>query len=155
MQELPLALLRFGILALLWLFVLAAVRVIRSDLSDRPPPDPLLAAGGGRQSASAPGPPRVSAARTLVVTSGPLTGTTIRLDDAPITFGRSDASTLVINDDYVSHQHARLTPAGDRWLLVDLGSTNGTYLAGQRLAAPTPVPLGAPIRLGQTVVELR
>lgn len=154
MQELPLALLRFGILALLWLFVLAAVRVIRSDLFARPAPPPTLSPLPRR----APAPSRSarrSQARRLVVTSGAMAGTSLGLDDAPITFGRGEGCTLVLGDDYISNQHARLSPAGDRWLLEDLGSTNGTYLGDQRVTDATPVPLGAPIRLGRTVLELR
>ncbi|MEP6462494.1 MAG: FHA domain-containing protein [Frankiaceae bacterium] len=157
MQELPLALLRFGILALLWFFVLVALRVIRSDLADRPAPvTPQLTTSPRRQQPP-PAQPAAwrSAAGTLVVTSGPLAGTTLALDNAPITFGRAENCTLVLDDDYVSSQHARLTPAGDRWLLEDLGSTNGTYLSERKISDPTPVPLGAPIRLGRTVLELR
>ncbi len=156
MQELPLALLRFGILALLWLFVLAAVRVIRSDLFARPAPPPTLSPLRRRAPAAAPGrSSRRSQARRLVVTSGAMAGTSLGLDDTPITFGRGEGCTLVLGDDYISNQHARLSPAGERWLLEDLGSTNGTYLGDQRITDPTPVPLGAPIRLGRTVLELR
>jgi FOG: FHA domain len=77
------------------------------------------------------------------------------LNDRPITFGRGSSCTVVLGDDYVSNQHARLTPAGDRWMLEDLGSTNGTYLSERRVTDATPVPLGAPIRLGRTTLELR
>jgi pSer/pThr/pTyr-binding forkhead associated (FHA) protein len=40
-------------------------------------------------------------------------------------------------------------------LIEDLGSTNGTYLDRQRITTPTPVPVGVPIRIGKTVLELR
>ncbi len=153
MQELTLALLRFGILALLWLFVLAAVRVIRTDLfgTARAQPRAPTAADGEPSRARQ----RRSEARRLVVTSGPLTGTSVRLAEAPITIGRDGACTLILGDDYVSNEHARLAPGGDRWLVEDLGSTNGTYLGQQKVTHPTPVPLGAAIRVGQTVLELR
>ena len=42
-----------------------------------------------------------------------------------------------------------------QWIVEDLGSTNGTYLDRSRLTPPTPIPLGAPIRIGKTVIELR
>lgn len=157
MQELPLALLRFGLLALLWLFVLAAVRVIRSDLfGGSGPTPPIVPPAPPRQHTVAAGrTARRSSARKLVVTSGPLAGTALGLDDVPITFGRAEGCTVVLSDDYVSNEHARLIPAGDRWLLEDLGSTNGTYLAERKITDRTPVPLGAPIRLGRTVLELR
>ena len=41
------------------------------------------------------------------------------------------------------------------WIVEDLGSTNGTYLDRTRLTTPTPIPLGAAIRIGKTVIELR
>ena len=61
----------------------------------------------------------------------------------------------VVADDYVSTNHARLVPRGDSWVLEDLGSTNGTFLDRTKVTAPTPVPLGVPIRIGKTTLELR
>ena len=59
-------------------------------------------------------------------------------------------------DDYASSRHARIYPDRDgQWIVEDLGSTNGTYLDRSRLTTPTPIPLGAPIRIGKTVIELR
>jgi pSer/pThr/pTyr-binding forkhead associated (FHA) protein len=69
--------------------------------------------------------------------------------------GRADESTLVLTDDYASSHHARLAPGDGAWLLEDLGSTNGTYLGAAKVVRPTPVPLGQPIRIGKTVLELR
>jgi pSer/pThr/pTyr-binding forkhead associated (FHA) protein len=61
----------------------------------------------------------------------------------------------VLNDDYASTYHARIFPQDGQWLVEDLGSTNGTYLDRQKVARPTPVPVGVPIRIGKTVLELR
>jgi pSer/pThr/pTyr-binding forkhead associated (FHA) protein len=91
----------------------------------------------------------------VAITAGPLAGTTIPLGDSPITIGRADSSTLVVADDYVSTNHARLVPRGDTWVLEDLGSTNGTFLDRTKVTEPTPVPLGVPIRIGKTTLELR
>jgi pSer/pThr/pTyr-binding forkhead associated (FHA) protein len=79
----------------------------------------------------------------------------VPLESGPITIGRAPDSTLVLTDDYVSTRHARLVPRGDQWLIEDLGSTNGTFLARDRVTSPTPVPVGVPIRVGRTVLELR
>ena len=86
---------------------------------------------------------------------GALAGTRITLGEAPITIGRAEDSTLVITDDYASARHARLVPRAGQWYLEDLGSTNGTYLDRAKVTAPTPVPLGVPIRIGRTSLELR
>ncbi|KQX49503.1 MULTISPECIES: FHA domain-containing protein [unclassified Streptomyces] len=173
MSELTLTVMRLGFLAVLWLFVIVAVQVIRSDLfgtrvtqrgsrrqEARPqqqqarqtaaPPQQRgqQSAGGGRQRRGAP--------TKLVVSEGTLTGTTVALQGQTITLGRAHDSTIVLDDDYASSRHARIYPDRDgQWIVEDLGSTNGTYLDRTRLTTATPIPLGAPIRIGKTVIELR
>jgi pSer/pThr/pTyr-binding forkhead associated (FHA) protein len=169
MSELTLTVMRLGFLAVLWLFVIVAVQVIRSDLfgtrvtqrgarreAARPqqtarqpaPPPQRQQPGGGRQRRGAP--------TKLVVSEGSLMGTTVALQGQTITLGRAHDSTIVLDDDYASSRHARIYPDRDgQWIVEDLGSTNGTYLDRTRLTTPTPIPLGAPIRIGKTVIELR
>jgi pSer/pThr/pTyr-binding forkhead associated (FHA) protein len=79
----------------------------------------------------------------------------LTLGEQPISIGRAEDSTLVITDDYASARHARLVPRNGQWFVEDLGSTNGTYLDRAKVTAPTPVPLGVPIRIGRTSIELR
>jgi hypothetical protein len=149
MAEIVLQAFRFGFLLLLWLFIFAAVR---ADLF------------GGRAGRVASVPPRAAAAgrkrgargpRHLVVTAGPLSGTRITLGEQAILIGRADDSTLVLTDDFASSRHARLTNRSGQWYVEDLGSTNGTYLDQQRVLGPLLVGSGQPIRIGQTVLELR
>ncbi|GAA3012525.1 FHA domain-containing protein FhaB/FipA [Streptomyces fulvorobeus] len=172
MSELTLTVMRLGFLAVLWLFVIVAVQVIRSDLfgtrvtqrgSRRTATD--ARPQQGRQPSAAAAPPqqrqqpgrqRRGAPTKLVVSEGTLTGTTVALQGQTITLGRAHDSTIVLDDDYASSRHARIYPDRDgQWIVEDLGSTNGTYLDRTRLTTPTPVPLGAPIRIGKTVIELR
>ncbi|HXS61374.1 MAG TPA: FHA domain-containing protein [Streptosporangiaceae bacterium] len=165
MNPLTLDLIKLAFLAVLWLFVIAAVGVVRTDLFDQPasPRKQRRAARQGNR--GAPPPPRPvkparpgrsrSAARELVVTGGNLAGTTITLADQQITIGRAGDATLVLTDDYASTRHARLFPQNGDWILEDLGSTNGTYLDRQKVSAPIPVQVGVPIRIGKTVLELR
>jgi hypothetical protein len=157
-------LLRAIILVLLWAFVIAAIVAVRQDVfgtrkgarrpaTPRPGPAPAVARPArateprARRDRGTP--------RRLVVTDGALQGTTVPLGAVAITIGRADDSTLVLTDDYVSTRHARLLPRGDEWVLEDLGSTNGTYLGRQRVTDAVPVPVGAQIRVGKTVLELR
>ncbi|MFR9803310.1 FHA domain-containing protein [Pseudonocardia sp. RS010] len=151
MPELVLQLTRAGFLALLWLFVLVALRVVRSDLYAASGLRAILP-GGGRVSARAG---RSRTARQLLVTQGPLAGTRITLDSRPILVGRADDSTLKLDDDYASTRHARISQQGEEWYVEDLGSTNGTYLDRAKVTGPTRVPLGVPVRIGKTVIELR
>lgn len=147
------------ILVLLWGLVLAAVVAVRHDVfgTRRQPapaaPKPPKAQQPQRKQPTPKAQPKT--ARTLVVTDGPLAGTTLPLSEQPVTIGRADSSTLVISDDYVSSNHARLVPNGESWVLEDLGSTNGTFLDRERVTQATPVPVGTPIRIGKTVLELR
>ncbi|TWF77465.1 pSer/pThr/pTyr-binding forkhead associated (FHA) protein [Pseudonocardia hierapolitana] len=151
MPELVLQLTRAGFLALLWLFVLVALRVVRSDLYAASGLRALVP-GGGRSTARTG---RGRTPRQLLVTQGALAGTRISLDSRPILIGRADDSTLVLDDDYASTRHARISMQGDEWYVEDLGSTNGTYLDRAKVTGPTRVPPGVPVRIGKTVIELR
>jgi Inner membrane component of T3SS, cytoplasmic domain len=160
MNELSLTIIRVAFLAVLWLFVIAAIGVVRTDLLGGP--SATTRRGKARQP-QAPRPGRPSRAprpgrgspRILVVTAGALKGTTIDLAQQQITLGRANDATLVLNDDYASSRHARIFPQDGQWIVEDLGSTNGTYLDRQKVTRPMPVPLGVPIRIGKTVLELR
>ena len=158
MNELTLTLIRVAFLAVLWLFVIAAIGVVRTDLSGNSGAKSRIP----RRQPTAPRPARPAKPprgrgqpHTLVVTAGSLKGTTIDLAEQQITMGRANDATLVLNDDYASSRHARLFPQDGQWIVEDLGSTNGTYLDRQKVSRPTPVPVGVPIRIGKTVLELR
>ncbi|HEX4834210.1 MAG TPA: FHA domain-containing protein [Trebonia sp.] len=161
MNALTLTLIRVAFLAVLWLFVIAAIGVVRTDMfgtaaakvrraRSRPP-----AAQAPRPQPQRPSRPSRGAPRYLIVTGGALTGMTIDLTDQQITMGRANDATIVMNDDYASSRHARIFPQDGQWVVEDLGSTNGTYLDRQKVTRPTPVPVGVPIRIGKTVLELR
>jgi FHA domain len=159
LPEFVLTVARFGFLILLWIFVFTVVGVIRRDLFAGVRSKSIVASPRGVGGVVPPGRPakvkRGKAARQLVVTAGNLAGTRITLGEAPITIGRAEDSTLVITDDFASARHARLVPRDGQWFVEDLGSTNGTYLDRGKVSAPIPVPLGVPIRIGRTSLELR
>ena len=159
-SALVVAVVKYGLLALLWVFILVAVRTMRADLSGRAPktsapPAPPTVPKAGKAPKTAKPVRKKGVARKLVVTEGALQGTTVTLGDSPVTLGRAHDSTLVLTDDYASTNHARLVPSGDTWTLEDLGSTNGTWLGNAKLARPTVVAVGTAIRIGKTVMELR
>jgi hypothetical protein len=151
MPEFVLTVARYGFLVLLWIFVFTVVGVIRRDLFAGSRASRIVAAprGVGAPAAPAGRPARTRRGRVA------LAGTRITLGEAPISIGRAEDSTLVITDDYASSRHARLVPRAGQWYIEDLGSTNGTYLDRGKVSAPTPVPLGVPIRIGRTSLELR
>ncbi|MGN6172533.1 MAG: FHA domain-containing protein FhaB/FipA [Streptosporangiaceae bacterium] len=160
MNALTLTLIRVAFLAVLWLFVIAAVGVVRTDLfgpavSSRQQRRQQKAQRAKAARPARPGRAARGAPQPFLVTGGSHTGTYNRLADQQITIGRANDATLVLSDDYASSRHARLFPQNGQWIVEDLGSTNGTYLDRQKVTQPTPVPAGVPIRIGKTVLELR
>jgi len=155
-SELALTLVRLAFLGLLWLFVLMTVMVLRKDLRQ---PAETRPTGRTRQT-KAPKPAKVARqakvrGTKLVVTEGPLTGTVIPLNTAQVTIGRAPDSTVVIEDDYASSRHARVYPSEGAWVVEDLGSTNGTWIDRTRITTPTVLPVGVPLRVGRTTLQLQ
>ena len=153
MSELTLFLVRIAYLAILWIFVLSAISVIRSDMFGARVPAP---ATPGKQ----PRPPRTPSPRRgqptrVEVVQGVNTGVTADLAQAPVLIGRGTDAAIRLDDDYVSTRHARIVTSGGQWFVEDLGSTNGTYLGSQRITQPVPIGLGSQVRIGKTIVELR
>jgi pSer/pThr/pTyr-binding forkhead associated (FHA) protein len=157
-SELALTLVRLGFLALLWVFVLATVLVLRRDL--RQPAEARPTGRERRSAAKAPKPAKAARqakvkGTKLVVVEGPLQGTVVPLGTVQITIGRAPDSTLIIDDDYASSRHARIYPAEGAWVVEDLGSTNGTWIDRTRITAPTVLPVGAPLRVGRTTLQIQ
>lgn len=160
MSELAITALRFGLLALLWIFVFSVIssqgrslQIARPTRLTKRKKKTSQAAEG--VSTDTPPPPTRTLATTLVVTEGPLVGRTIPLHGQPLLIGRAQEAGLVLEDDYASGRHARLFPQGTRWFLEDLGSTNGTFVEGQQLTRTMPIDPGTSVRIGKTVMELK
>jgi hypothetical protein len=157
MSELTLFLIRIAYLAILWIFVLSAISVIRSDMFGARVPE---AARGGPRAGKAPKPPKPASKRRgspthVLVTEGSNTGERADLERAPILIGRGSDAAIRLDDDYVSTRHARIAASGDQWFVEDLGSTNGTYVGSVRITQPTTITLGTQVRIGKTILELR
>jgi pSer/pThr/pTyr-binding forkhead associated (FHA) protein len=138
--------LQWGLLALLFLFVWRSMRWVMRGLNvDRSAPT----RGGTKAEQTTPPP------TTLVVY--PPDGArprTFRMATSMVV-GRDAASEVRLEDTYASQQHARVFAKQDTWYVEDLGSTNGTFVNDQKLAAPALIQPGDRIRIGTTVLELR
>ena len=159
MSELTLFLIRIAYLAILWIFVLSALSVIRSDMFGARMPEGARQAAAKREQrppkpAKAPSRRRGSPTHVLV-TEGANAGERAELDQAPILIGRGADAAIRLDDDYVSTRHARIATSGDQWFVEDLGSTNGTYIGTVRITQPTTITLGTQIRIGKTILELK
>jgi hypothetical protein len=162
-SELTLFLLQLAFLGLLWAFIFAIVYALRTDLfgparyrqEDEDKPAAKSSADQPPKLSPAPSTPS-GIAQSLIVTGGPKEGLEIELlPEEQFTIGRSGDSSLVIRDDVTSTHHARLMLWNDQWMIQDLDSTNGTFVDGNRVSIPTPVPLNTPVSVGNTTFELR
>jgi len=179
-----LSLLKFPLLALLYLFLFRVVRAVWAELAPqaREPAAPDMPAGRRRSSrnasvplaeppsgvvatvpaagaapvAAAPRPAPVPAGGALVVVApAELAGRRHELGAAELTVGRGGGCSVVLDDTYVSQLHARLYLADGRWMVEDLGSTNGTWLNGERVGGVRPVGRGDHLALGGVVLEMQ
>jgi pSer/pThr/pTyr-binding forkhead associated (FHA) protein len=87
----------------------------------------------------------------LVIRSGPTAGKIFPLEKNELFVGRDLNNEVVINDPEVSRRHARLYAQGNSYVLEDLGSTNGTFVTGQRLTGPYPLRVGEVITFGERI----
>lgn len=88
----------------------------------------------------------------LIMRSGPTPGAVFNLGGDQLTVGRDSTNDVVINDAEISRRHARLTFQGGKYILEDLGSTNGTFVNGQRLAGPRVLKAGEVVSFGEQIV---
>lgn len=163
MSELTLTVVRLGLLVLLWVFVFSVASALRGDLYG------TRVSSARQQRRDSRAPARSQATRTptptprrrsntpreLVVTDGPLRGTTLPLRGNGILIGRNPECALILDDDFASSRHARIFPDGETWWVEDLGSTNGTFLNTERLTEPMELHPGSELRIGRTIIEVR
>ena len=136
MPDVILALLRIIFLGLIYLFVWQVARAIGSHvgISLRRP--------------------RRDGTRLLMVKSETQQGLEIEVNDARV-LGRSEEADVLLDDPYASEFHMRLVAQENGLVLHDLGSTNGTYVNGRRVTAPTALRRGDSVQVGKTVMEVR
>ena len=87
----------------------------------------------------------------LVMKTGPAPGRTHPLEKSVISIGRDAGSEVFVNDVEVSRQHVRVTEQAGNYILEDLGSTNGTFVNGQRVVGQRILQAGDTITLGERV----
>jgi pSer/pThr/pTyr-binding forkhead associated (FHA) protein len=157
MSEIALTVIKVLFLALLWVFIASAVSVIRSDLFGRTVPSTDLPEE--QELESPPPPPKRTKRprgepRVLVITQGSQTGQSAALADGVIMIGRGADCQIILDDDYVSTRHARVVSGENGIYVEDMGSTNGSYVNGQRITAPTTITMSDTVRIGKTILKL-
>jgi pSer/pThr/pTyr-binding forkhead associated (FHA) protein len=156
-SELTLTIIKLGFLAVLWLFVLSTVSVIRSDLFGSRVSNTTASRNQRQPKPAKPSrPPRRKRGEpsVAVVVQGTSSGLQVPLGESPLAIGRGSECEIQIEDEYVSTKHAVLRPQGTTWYVEDLGSTNGTFVGESRIHGLTAVGSGVPVRIGKTIIEL-
>jgi pSer/pThr/pTyr-binding forkhead associated (FHA) protein len=135
--------LRYLFIALLFIFLILVIRAIYRDLRS---PEIREEKRGRKKKKQPPQLAVVAADRNM--------GARYRLS-GEINIGRDNGAGIVIDDTYASQQHARVFPQGERFMVEDLGSTNGTYVNGRRISYPVELRDGDRVKIGKTVFEYR
>jgi FHA domain len=151
----PLAVaLKFGFLAVLYLFLLWVVRSAMRDLAR------YEGTSAAAEPVDLPGPMRrergtpdlragVSPRLQVVAAMGHEPGTTFDVGEGA-TFGRSDSADIRVDDAFASSAHARIFPRAEFMYLEDMGSTNGTYLNGRQVKRAERLKMADTIRIGDS-----
>jgi hypothetical protein len=150
----PLAVaLKFGFLAVLYLFLLWVARSASRDLSryeaaaaaDGPEPAPVR-----RRERSGPDLRAGVAPRLEVVAAmGHEPGSRFDVGSGA-TLGRAESADVMVDDPFASSAHARIFSRGDFMYIEDMGSTNGTYLNGRQLRTAERLKVADVVRIGDT-----
>lgn len=160
MSDLVVLGLKLLFLALLWLFVVFAVNVIRTDLFGRPAAsgtagpsqiDSLLVSEPTKAGKKRRG--RRVEPTGLHVTEGARAGVSLGLADSML-IGRTPDAALDLGDEFMSSRHALISRTPSGFVIEDLGSTNGTSVNGQRILSPTLLSPGDSIRIGRTTIQV-
>ena len=146
--------LKFGFLAVLYLFLMWVVRSARRDLArfEATPAaaEPVEPPGPRRRERSTPDlRSGVSPRLHVVAAMGHEPGTTFEVGEGA-TFGRSDNADIRVDDAFASSAHARIFPRAEFMYLEDMGSTNGTYLNGRQVKTAERLKMADTIRIGDS-----
>jgi pSer/pThr/pTyr-binding forkhead associated (FHA) protein len=151
-EPFALSALKYGLFALLFLFLWRSMRwVVRGLNVDRSAPAVSMSNGPSARKGGASSQP--SPITLMVHADGAAKPRAMYLATNTVV-GRGAECELRLDDTYVSQEHARIFAKDGSWYVEDLGSTNGTFVNEQRLAAPAMLTSGDRIRVGTTVLEL-
>jgi pSer/pThr/pTyr-binding forkhead associated (FHA) protein len=97
---------------------------------------------------------RRAGGRITIITSESQSGTMLEVRGS-LVMGRSPEADMFLDDAYASGFHLRFTYEDERLQVQDLGTTNGTYVNGRRITAPTLLAKGDTVQVGKTIMEVQ
>ncbi len=163
MSDTLLNVLKFFLVALIWLFFLRAMRAVWVEVrstKERPEelqPDDALPGDLPSRPRLAPSVTgrKIPVLQLTVVSPPDLAGTTYELASEESVIGRAAGCAIPLaSDTFVSHLHARIFTRGSEFWMEDLGSTNGSFVNSKKVASPVPLRSGDRIQIGRTVLEV-
>jgi hypothetical protein len=150
MSDAVLAVLKFCLLALLYLFLARVVWVVARELKGTPAVVPAAAGSAGPLAAERGTRRRW---RLVVVHPEAARGQDFTVD-GDATLGRGGGCTVPLTfDTFVSQVHARAVERDGQLWIEDVGSTNGTFVNGERIERPVKLRKGDRVQIGETVLE--
>jgi pSer/pThr/pTyr-binding forkhead associated (FHA) protein len=144
--------LKFGFLAVLYLFLLWVARSALRDMTrheETVPADPVEPAGPRREPAGPDLRAGVEPRLEVVAAMGYDPGTAFDISSGA-TMGRSDGADIRVDDPFASSAHARIFQRGEFMYIEDMGSTNGTYLNGRQLRSAERLKMADTVRIGDS-----
>jgi hypothetical protein len=143
-------LINLAFIALLYLFLWRVVKAIYIDIYERPVPYTEAREAMEHKRLSQP----VNASLEVIKSDYVNPGRIYPMNDI-ITIGRSTETDIVLRDPLVSHQHSRIIKKLDEWWLMDMGSTNGTFVGRDQVIEPVRLKNGQKIKIGDTVFQVK
>jgi len=135
-------LLKVGVVVVVYLFLWIVARAVRAQVAAPKPHTETTRTAGPRAPALVIIAPEAPAGRTMEVRR-------------TLVAGRGDTADFALDDGFASERHARFDNTEGRLWVDDIGSTNGTFVNGERIAQRTPLTAGDTVRIGGTIMEVR
>ena len=154
MPEALLTILKFFLVALVYLFFFRVLRAVWAEVTAAPVPAPAPAgAPSPRPARGQSQPQQAKPARLKVIEPAEHRGSQFDLGEE-LTVGRADGCRIRLDDSFTSQLHARVFSRDGQFFVEDLGSTNGTFVNGSKIAGPAPLRRGDRLKIGKTTLEV-
>jgi pSer/pThr/pTyr-binding forkhead associated (FHA) protein len=153
MPEALLTILKFFLVALVYLFFFRVLRAVWAEVTAVPRPAGGAAPTPAPQRQARSQPQTAKPARLKVIEPAESRGSQFDLGEE-LTVGRADGCRIRLDDSFTSQLHARVFSRDGQFFVEDLGSTNGTFVNGSKIGSPTPLRRGDRLKIGKTTLEV-
>ena len=153
MPEALLTILKFFLVALVYLFFFRVLRAVWAEVAAAPRAATAPAGAAAPSRPARPQPQTAKPARLKIIEPAEGRGAQFDLGDE-LTVGRADGCRIRLDDSFTSQLHARVFSRDGQFFVEDLGSTNGTFVNGSKITSPSPLRRGDRLKIGKTTLEV-